>query len=100
MRTVPKYNRRAAYSWYLETHFWCAKRNEAMARANWVCQRCRKQWATEVHHLSYQRLFNEPPADLLPVCRACHRAIHYKKPANDNNPPGQLSLPFPVDDNE
>ncbi len=88
--------RQTAYEWYLGTNFWRAKRNEAMARANHVCQRCGERPATEVHHLTYERVFNEMAADLLPVCSPCHRTIHYRRPANDNEP----QLPFPIDDNE
>jgi 5-methylcytosine-specific restriction endonuclease McrA len=93
-------NRRIAYHWYLGTEFWQAKREEALARANFLCQICRKP-ATEVHHLTYERVFNEMACDLLPVCSACHRTIHFRKPANDNSP-GQLplALPYPIDDNE
>ena len=61
-------NRRSAYQWYSGTDFWLAKRNEAMARAKGVCQRCGERRATEVHHLTYERVFNEMAADLLPVC--------------------------------
>jgi protein-arginine kinase activator protein McsA len=65
-----------------------------MERANYVCQRCHKNQATEVHHLTYMRVFNELATDLLPVCSTCHRNIHHRKPANDN----QLSLAFPMAD--
>ena len=68
---------------------WCA--------LNFICQICRKRPATEVHHLTYERVFNEMACDLLPVCSACHRAIHYRKPANDNSPE---QMPLPFDDNE
>jgi len=89
-------SRQTAYLWYLGTEFWRAKRNEAMARANYLCQRCRARCATEVHHLTYERVFNELASDLLPVCSPCHREIHFRKPANDNEP----QLPFPTDDND
>jgi hypothetical protein len=31
--------------------------------------------ATEVHHLSYRHIGNEPLFDLVSVCGPCHRAI-------------------------
>jgi hypothetical protein len=87
-------NRQNAYQWYLGSEFWAEKRRCAMARAKYVCQRCHKNKATEVHHMTYLRVFNELATDLLPVCSACHRDIHHLKPANDN----QLELPFPIVD--
>src|SRR6187401_3193054 len=89
----------SAYNWYLGSEFWRAKRNEAMARAKYVCQRCHIRPATEVHHLTYMRVFNELQTDLQPVCSQCHREIHARTPANDNDP-GQSSLPFPISDND
>jgi hypothetical protein len=91
MSTLTRQN---AYEWYLGSEFWADKHRCAMERASYVCQRCYKEPATEVHHLTYVRVFNELATDLLPVCSACHRTIHHLKPANDN----QLSLPFPLAD--
>jgi hypothetical protein len=61
-----------------------------------ICQRCYKRPATQAQNLTYERIFNELACDLLPVCSACHHAIHYREAANDN----QSQLPFPIDDNE
>jgi hypothetical protein len=30
----------------------------------------------EVHHLTYDRLGHEDPADLIGLCRACHSFLH------------------------
>ena len=87
--------RTTAYLWYLGSQFWAQKRREALERANYICQRCFKRPATEVHHRTYERVFNELATDLQPVCRDCHRRLHHLRPANDN----QLSLPFPIADN-
>ena len=88
-------NKKLAYEWYLGTAYWRAKSKEAIARANGVCQRCYKRPATQSHHLTYERVFNELATDLQPVCSACHRALH-PKAANDNEP----QLPFPIAVNE
>jgi 5-methylcytosine-specific restriction endonuclease McrA len=79
---------------YLGSEFWADKRRCAMERVNYVCQRCGKARATEIHHLTHLRVFNELATDLMPVCSACHRSIHHLKPANDN----QMWLPFPIRD--
>ena len=90
------FNRKVAYQWYLGTAFWRAKSDEAIARANGICQICHKRRATQTHHLTYERVFNELATDLQPVCSACHHAIHQRKAANDNEP----QLPFPIAENE
>lgn len=55
-------------------------RAEAMQRANYLCQRCKRARATQVHHLRY------PPwgtfdvvENLEPVCYTCHCQIHNKE---------------------
>ncbi|MHA2220260.1 MAG: HNH endonuclease [Candidatus Hodarchaeales archaeon] len=54
-----------------------------MQRASFRCQKCKRQQATQVHHLTYDNLRdkngemgNEPLSDLLAVCASCHRKIH------------------------
>ena len=79
------------YERYLGTAYWRAKSKEAIACANFLCQRCYKRPATQSHHLTYDRVGNELLTDLLPVCAPCHRALH-PKAANDNEP----ELPFPI----
>ena len=82
------YNRISAYHWYLGSAFWRERREYALKRANHRCERCKERRATEVHHLTYIRVFNEMPSDLVALCRQCHGEVHHKKAANDN----QLSL--------
>jgi hypothetical protein len=33
-------------------------------------------WAVDVHHQTYDRLYNEMCFDLVAVCRECHAKIH------------------------
>ena len=51
-----------------------------MENANYICQRCKKAKATQVHHLKY------PPwgefdvvENLMPACYPCHCEIHGKE---------------------
>jgi 5-methylcytosine-specific restriction endonuclease McrA len=85
--------RQTAYTWYLGTEFWQQKRLAVLERANYVCERCHKARATEVHHVTYIRVFNELATDLLAVCSKCHRLIHHHQPAANDN-----QLPFPIMD--
>jgi 5-methylcytosine-specific restriction endonuclease McrA len=64
------------YEDYLWSPWWRRHvRRQALHRANHTCQRCGRR-ATEVHHLTYERLGNEHPDDLQPLCDDCHRAAH------------------------
>ena|SRR5215469_6266112 len=86
-------NRLTAYDWYRVSPSWHERRKWILKRANGVCEKCRKRPATEVHHLTYKRVFNEDMADLIALCRQCHAEIHWRQPANDNQI--QLSFDFP-----
>jgi 5-methylcytosine-specific restriction endonuclease McrA len=72
------------YAVYIASTEWAAKRQEVMARARQgsafpVCESCGVSPATEVHHLSYRRLGNEPLDDLMAVCGPCHQDIEAAK---------------------
>ncbi len=93
--TKPKdSNRRSAYQWYLISPSWHERRTAILRRAEGICERCEERPATQVHHLTYLRVFQEHPSDLMALCAKCHAELHYKKPANDN----QLSFNFGVED--
>jgi len=80
----PALNRVSAYHWYLGSAFWRERREHILERANYICERCGERPATEVHHLTYLRVFSEFPSDLVALCRQCHAEIHWCQPANDN----------------
>jgi hypothetical protein len=74
---VREYN---TYAEYLRHPKFRAIRAEAMKRARWICQQCRKARATQVHHLKY------PPwgefdviENIQPICYPCHCKIHGKE---------------------
>jgi 5-methylcytosine-specific restriction endonuclease McrA len=91
-------NRLTAYEWYRGSPSWHERREWIFKRANYVCEKCRKRPATEVHHLTYMRVFNEDPADLMALCHQCHAEIHWRQPANDNQI--QFSFDFPDEPEE
>jgi hypothetical protein len=90
------FNRITAYHWYLSSAFWRERREHILRRANYICEKCHKRPATQVHHVTYLRVFNELPSDLLALCRSCHSEIHYRQPANDN----QIQFPFLEEETE
>ena len=71
--------RRQKYEAYLQTDVWRAKRARVLARDRGVCQGCFELPATQVHHLTYERLGDEPLFDLISVCDECHERIHADK---------------------
>ncbi len=64
------------YNLHLNSDTWKSKRKLVLQRDNNICQRCKVSPATEVHHLTYKNLGNEPLEDLLSVCHDCHMVIH------------------------
>lgn len=60
------------YDAYLRSARWAARRAPVLLRAGGRCERCAAQAPLDVHHLTYDRVFREPPEDLEALCRACH----------------------------
>jgi hypothetical protein len=83
----------AAYEWYLASPSWQERREWILKRANYICEKCKKRPATQVHHLTYDRIFNELPTDLVTLCKQCHAEIHWRQPANDSQQ--QYAFDFP-----
>jgi hypothetical protein len=71
-------SRRDAYAEYLRSAEWQYRRSLRLSLDAHQCQArltyCTGR-ATEVHHLTYQHIGNEPLFDLASVCSSCHRQI-------------------------
>lgn len=67
--------RRDNYQEYLKSDEWKAKRKKILKMAGYKCRRCGAS-ATEVHHETYERIYNERDIDLTALCSNCHRKIH------------------------
>ena len=66
----------AFYDAYLQSDAWRARRARCLQLAGGVCQDCGRKRATDAHHLTYERLGDERPEDLLAVCEPCHNRLH------------------------
>ena len=64
------------YQVYLTSEPWRTRRKAVLNRANNICEGCMEQPAIQVHHLTYERAFDELLFDLVAVCRDCHKACH------------------------
>ena len=61
---------------YLKSEEWKVLREKILTRDNFICQKCKHEKATSVHHLTYKRLGRELLEDLISVCRSCHFSLH------------------------
>ena len=69
-----------AYLKYLESPEWDEKRRMRLYfnKNNFLgkCEICGKNEATQIHHMTYSRLYNEWVFDLAALCSTCHKRIH------------------------
>jgi hypothetical protein len=54
-----------------------------MGRANNLCEGCGRRRAAQVHHLTYDHVFDEFLWELIAICDECHSRVHDR----DVNPP-------------
>ncbi len=78
------------YKQYLHTDKWKQKKAEVFKRAltnansnnlHGVCEQCGYEpWkpCLQVHHVTYDNLYNEKLEDLILLCPRCHKAKHNK----------------------
>jgi hypothetical protein len=66
----------AEYDAYLKTDAWRRRRDLVLKRCGGVCEGCGEAPATEVHHASYEHVFEEFLFELLGLCHACHVRLH------------------------
>ena len=75
-----KKERRKSYKDYLSSYKWIAFRNKIKNDRGSKCEKCgTTKGYLQGHHLTYERLFNELPEDILIVCKPCHELIHKRK---------------------
>jgi len=67
------------YMDYLKSDKWLNKRSLVLKRDNYLCQACLENKAFQVHHLTYENIYDEPMFDLISVCVPCHEKIETKK---------------------
>ena len=64
------------YHAYLKSLEWMVKREGLFTSRGKRCELCGAMKYIQVHHLTYDNIYNEPLEDLLLVCRDCHKGIH------------------------
>lgn len=58
---------------YYKSEEWESVRIFAIHRAGKRCQKCGASGILQVHHLTYDNLYNEKPQDLEVLCKKCHK---------------------------
>jgi hypothetical protein len=64
------------YYEYLTSDKWKTLREKVKERDKFLCQECKVKKAEEVHHLTYENIYNEKLSELISVCTACHKELH------------------------
>ena len=57
---------------YLQSDTWKKRRYAALERVEFRCELCGETESLEAHHLTYERLGNEDPNDLIVICKGHH----------------------------
>lgn len=73
---IEEAERKVRYTAYLKTPAWQTRRDLVLRRANYICEGCGKNRATQVHHTTYDHICNEFLWELVAVCRSCHMRFH------------------------
>lgn len=75
------------YLAYLKSPRWQQMRRTLARSASAQCFCCeripRSGWSLDLHHLTYERLGNELPTDVVPLCRSCHDIVHEMQKPNE-----------------
>jgi hypothetical protein len=65
---------------YLQTAEWRRRRSLVLQRSGGICEGCRKNRATMVHHLTYAHWKRELLWELVAICQTCHDVAHDRDP--------------------
>jgi len=69
-------NRQKKYRKYLNSKEWEEIRVELHIVRGSKCERCSSKKNLQVHHLTYDNIFNEELEDLELLCAGCHKSEH------------------------
>jgi len=77
---------RRKYNRYIKrSDRWQKKREAVLERDSYTCQACLHRKATEVHHLTYENIGDEPLFDLVAICGPCHQKLHNRRRRRENS---------------
>lgn len=79
LNLVKRSLKKRRYKRYLKSPQWKRKRFSVLRRDNFKCVKCGSHKNLQVHHLTYNHIFNEPLCDLVTLCKKCHRQEHNRR---------------------
>lgn len=68
----------SSYKEYLLSNEWKQKRYLIILRCQNICEGCRENKVDNVHHLTYDNVYNEFLFELVGLCKDCHERFHKK----------------------
>lgn len=74
------------YEEYMITKHWEKLRSKYFKRHSRICAKCGSRELVQLHHITYRRLGEEKPTDLIPLCKNCHHELHNKAHEEGVNP--------------
>jgi len=72
MRSYWFYSTSPEYLAYLNSKAWLDLRAQVIERCNNTCERCGKFAVAHLHHLTYDRVYQEKLEDVQGLCEYCH----------------------------
>ena len=67
------------YRAYLRSDKWKEIRLALFKMRGKKCENCSRTKLLHIHHLTYERIFNEQLTDLQILCKDCHKNTHSRK---------------------
>lgn len=64
------------YKEYLLSEDWTKKRSVILERDEYACRVCNSTTGLQVHHKTYDNIYQEPLGDLITLCKSCHELFH------------------------
>jgi hypothetical protein len=68
------------YNKYLKSDYWIGIKEQVLERDSYKCRLCGSKECLNVHHSTYNNLYNEDLNDLITLCKRCHSNYHKKNP--------------------
>lgn len=65
------------YQNYLQSVVWYDFRGKIFNERGFKCELCKSSKNIQLHHLTYERLGNEQPEDVMVLCQKCHEKAHH-----------------------
>ncbi len=84
---------REKYQHYLASREWAVLKEAVRKRSGGTCERCLINEASQVHHQTYERIYQEPLEDLIHLCVSCHKFLSGK---SDQDPRSSSPGPTPT----